>query len=183
MAIASACGRTSRLWPWRACGLLRFGCGSILLKKYFGGVERNLQELLLRFLRSDARDYITSPKNDHGASYRHYGASALRNRPKTDICEIFGVVRFSTFSTLSINSRSNSARPPSTVSISLPCAVVVSAQVSRRDRKPAPLSATVPRVLSKSLVDLARRSRRVTTSTSSLPRRPISLASCLRSAL
>ena len=71
------------------------------MKKYFGGVERNLQELLLRFLRSDARDYITSPKNDHGASYRHYGASALRNRPKTDICEIFGVVRFSTFSTLS----------------------------------------------------------------------------------
>jgi hypothetical protein len=71
------------------------------LKKYFGGVERNLQELLLRFLRSDARDYITSPKNDHGASYRHYRASALRNRPKTDICEIFGVVRFSTFSTLS----------------------------------------------------------------------------------
>jgi hypothetical protein len=33
--------------------------GSILLKKYFGGVERNLQELLLRFLRSDARDYMT----------------------------------------------------------------------------------------------------------------------------
>jgi hypothetical protein len=86
----------------RACANAWVAYGSILLKKYFGGVERNLQELLLRFLRSDARDYITSPKNDHGASYRHYGASALRNRPKTDICEIFGVVRFSTFSTLSV---------------------------------------------------------------------------------
>ena len=73
----------------------------ILLKKSFGGGERNFPEPLMRFLRNDARDYITSPKNDHGASYRHYGASALRNRPKTDICEIFGVVRFSTFSTVS----------------------------------------------------------------------------------
>lgn len=36
-----------------------------------------------------------------------------------------------------ISSRSNSARPPSTVSMSLPCAVVVSAQASLRDRKPA----------------------------------------------
>ena len=45
---------------------------------------------------------------------------------------------------LLINSRSNSARPPRTVSISRPCGVVVSAQVSRSDLNPAPLSATAP---------------------------------------
>ena len=36
-----------------------------------------------------------------------------------------------------ISSRSNSARPPSTVSIKRPCAVVVSAHVSPSDRNPA----------------------------------------------
>ena len=41
-----------------------------------------------------------------------------------------------------INSRSNSAKPASTVNISRPWSVVVSAQVSRRERKPATLSAT-----------------------------------------
>src|SRR6516165_8696187 len=37
-----------------------------------------------------------------------------------------------------ISSRSNSARPPRIVSISRPCAVVVSAQLSFSDLKPAP---------------------------------------------
>ena len=37
-----------------------------------------------------------------------------------------------------IRSRSNSASPPSTVSISRPCDVVVSAHVSLSDRNPAP---------------------------------------------
>src|SRR5215813_8426158 len=37
-----------------------------------------------------------------------------------------------------ISSRSNSAKPPRTVSISRPCAVVVSAHVSLSERKPAP---------------------------------------------
>jgi hypothetical protein len=37
-----------------------------------------------------------------------------------------------------ISARSNSARPPKTVSISRPCAVVVSAQASASDLKPAP---------------------------------------------
>src|SRR5262249_45573683 len=44
-----------------------------------------------------------------------------------------------------ISSRSNSARPPSTVSISRPCAVVVSAQVSFRLRKPAPALISIRR--------------------------------------
>ncbi len=39
-----------------------------------------------------------------------------------------------------ISSRSNSAKPPRTVSISRPCGLVVSAQVSLSDLKPAPRS-------------------------------------------
>src|SRR5580704_16112421 len=57
-----------------------------------------------------------------------------------------------------ISDRSNSASPPRTVSISLPCGVVVSAQGSARDRKPAPFSATVASTLRRSLVLLASRS-------------------------
>jgi len=53
-----------------------------------------------------------------------------------------------------ISSRSNSANPPNTVSISRPCAVVVSAHVSLRDLKPAPFSAIVPSRLRRSRVDL-----------------------------
>jgi hypothetical protein len=65
-----------------------------------------------------------------------------------------------------ISSRSNSAKPPSTVSISLPCGVVVSAQVSLRLRKPAPRSLIVANTLSRSRVERASRSSLVTTSTS-----------------
>ena len=56
-----------------------------------------------------------------------------------------------------ISARSNSARPPKTVSISRPCAVVVSAQASASDLKPAPTFATVSRMLSRSRVDRASR--------------------------
>jgi hypothetical protein len=65
-----------------------------------------------------------------------------------------------------INSRSNSAKPPRTVSIRRPCAVVVSAQVSPRDRNPAFFPVIAARVLSRSRVDRARRSSLVTMSTS-----------------
>lgn len=61
-----------------------------------------------------------------------------------------------------IRSRSNSAKPPRTVSISRPCAVAVSAHASPRDRKPAPRSAMNARVLRRSRVDRARRSSLVT---------------------
>jgi hypothetical protein len=81
-----------------------------------------------------------------------------------------------------ISSRSNSAKPPRMVSIKRPCAVVVSAHVSRSDLKPAPFSATAPSVLRRSLVDLAKRSSLVTTRTSPLSSPAISRASCLRSA-
>ena len=65
-----------------------------------------------------------------------------------------------------ISSRSNSARPPSTVSISRPCGVVVSAQASPSDLNAAPVLPTASRILSKSLVLRASRSSRVTISTS-----------------
>src|ERR1035441_662265 len=45
-----------------------------------------------------------------------------------------------------LRSFSNSANPPSTVTISRPCAVVVSAHASPSERKPALRSVTVPRV-------------------------------------
>ena len=62
--------------------------------------------------------------------------------------------------------RSNSARPPSTVSINFPGGVVLSAQPSPSDLKLAPAFAIVSRVFSKSRVDRARRSSFVTTTTS-----------------
>src|SRR5664279_5827074 len=76
----------------------------IVLKKSFGGGGRNFLELLMRFVRDDVRDLVESQKNDHGFSYRRYGASQRGSRPKISICEIFGAVRFSTFTTVSANS-------------------------------------------------------------------------------
>jgi hypothetical protein len=57
---------------------------------------------------------------------------------------VFAYLRPSSVRAL-INSRSNSARPPSTVSISPPCGVVVSAQASASDLKPAPALPTASR--------------------------------------
>jgi hypothetical protein len=54
--------------------------------------------------------------------------------------------------------RSNSARPPSTVSIRRPCGVVVSAQGSPSDLKLAPAYAIASRLFSRSRVERARRS-------------------------
>jgi hypothetical protein len=77
----------------------------ILLKKSFGGDEREFLRLLMRFVRSDVRDHIASQKNDDGVSYLRCRALQRRSRLKIDFCEIFGFVRFSTFSTLSANER------------------------------------------------------------------------------
>jgi hypothetical protein len=76
----------------------------MLSKKSFGGNKRNFLKLLMRFVRNDVRDHVASQKSDHAPSYRHYRASQRRSSPKITICEIFGVVRFSTFSTASANS-------------------------------------------------------------------------------
>jgi hypothetical protein len=75
--------------------------GSMLSKKSFGGIYENFLKLLMRSIRGDVRDHIASQKNDHGRSYRHYKASQRRSSPKITSCEIFGVARFSTFSTAS----------------------------------------------------------------------------------
>jgi hypothetical protein len=76
----------------------------MLSKKSFAGIYENFLKLLMRSMRGDVRDHIASQKNDHGLSYRHYKASQRRSSPKITICEIFGVVRFSTFSTASTRS-------------------------------------------------------------------------------
>jgi hypothetical protein len=53
----------------------------------------------MHFARGDMRDHIVSHQNDQGASYRRYGVLQWPRRPKINFCEIFDVVRFSTFAT------------------------------------------------------------------------------------
>jgi hypothetical protein len=86
-----------RKWAFRATSAFPL----ILLQKSFWGGERKFLELLMRFARGDVRDHIVSHKNDHGASYERYGVLQWWSRLKISFCEIFGVVQFSTFATLS----------------------------------------------------------------------------------
>ena len=72
-------------------------------------------------------------------------------------------------------------KPPRTVSISRPCDVVVSAQLSLSDLKPAPILATQSRMLSKSRVERASLSRRIIISTSPSPSRLSSFSNSTRS--
>jgi len=64
----------------------------------------------MRFVRKDVRDLIAHQKNGHGASYRRHRVLQRPNRLKFDFREIFGVVRFSTFATLSANKRHSQPR-------------------------------------------------------------------------
>jgi hypothetical protein len=73
----------------------------IVLKKSFWSDDQNFSGLLMRFADGDMRDHIVSHKNDHGASYERYGVLQRWSRLKISFCEIFGVVQFSTFATLS----------------------------------------------------------------------------------
>src|SRR5258705_5038871 len=83
-------------------GSLQYVCFvPIVLKKSFWGDAQNFSGLLMRFARGDMRDHIVSHKNDHGASYERYGVLQWRSRLKISFCEIFGVVQFSTFATVS----------------------------------------------------------------------------------
>jgi hypothetical protein len=77
----------------------------ILLQKFFWSDGRNFSGPLMRFARGDMRDHIVSHKNDHEASYWRYGILRWRSWLKINICEIFGVVRFSTFATISAKLR------------------------------------------------------------------------------
>jgi hypothetical protein len=58
----------------------------------------------MRFIRGDVVPHVVSQKGDHGASYRHCEAAQSWSRPKIKLSEIFDVVRFSTFSTVSTQS-------------------------------------------------------------------------------
>jgi hypothetical protein len=64
------------------------------------------------FARGDMRDHIVSHKNDHGASYGRYAVLERWSRLKISFCEIFGVVQFSTFATLSRSKRTPSDLAP-----------------------------------------------------------------------
>ncbi len=55
----------------------------------------------MRFVHNNLRDHVASQKNDHGHLYWRYGTSERRSCPRISIYEIFGIVRFSTFSTVS----------------------------------------------------------------------------------
>ena len=77
----------------------------IVLKKSFWSDDQNFSGLLMRFARGDMRNHIVSHKNDHGASYERYGVLQWWSRLKISFCEIFGVVQFSTFATLSAEKR------------------------------------------------------------------------------
>jgi hypothetical protein len=46
----------------------------IVLKKYSLGDEQNFLGALMCLASDDVRDHIVSHKNDHGPSYRRYGA-------------------------------------------------------------------------------------------------------------
>jgi hypothetical protein len=59
----------------------------------------------MRFACGDVRDHVVSHKNDHGPSYRRYGALQRQRHLKINFREIFGVVRFSTFATVSAKIR------------------------------------------------------------------------------
>jgi hypothetical protein len=61
------------------------------------------------FGRGDMRDHIVLHKNDHGASYGRYAVLQWWSRLKISFCEIFGVVQFSTFATLSSRKRTSVA--------------------------------------------------------------------------
>jgi hypothetical protein len=51
------------------------------------------------------RDHIVLAKIDHGPSYRRYNALQRQGSLKIDFREIFGVIRFSTFATVSARKR------------------------------------------------------------------------------
>jgi hypothetical protein len=58
----------------------------------------------MRFGCGDVRDLIVSHKTDHGPAHRRYGALQQWRCLKICFREIFGIVRFSTFATISAHS-------------------------------------------------------------------------------
>src|ERR1700733_14269887 len=81
--------------------------GEIVLQKSFGGDERNFVGPLMRSLRRDVRDLIAHQKNGRGAWYRRHRVLQRRSRQNFDFREIFRVVRFWAFATLSSKGRTS----------------------------------------------------------------------------
>ena len=57
----------------------------------------------MRFVCGDVRDLIVSHKTDHGPAHWRYRALQQWRCLKICFREIFGIVRFSTFATISAN--------------------------------------------------------------------------------
>ena len=87
--------------PISAGDHVRSALPPIVLQKSFWGGDQNFSGPLMPFARGDMRDHIVLHKNDHGASYGRYAVLQWWSRLKISFCEIFGVVQFSTFATLS----------------------------------------------------------------------------------
>jgi hypothetical protein len=73
----------------------------IVLQKSFWADQRNFLGPLMRFARGDVRDHIVLAKIDHGPSYPRQRLLQRWTRRKIIFREILGVVRFSTFATVS----------------------------------------------------------------------------------
>jgi hypothetical protein len=95
-------------WIWHLADMkvsanVRFA--PILLQKSFWGDKPKFLEPLMRFTSSDVRDHIVSSKIDHGPPEWRRKAMQQQRTPKINFREIFRVVRFSTFATISASSR------------------------------------------------------------------------------
>ena len=73
----------------------------IVLQKSFWADRRNFLGPLMGFARDDVRDHIVLAKIDHGPSYPRQRPQQRWRRRKIIFREILGVVRFSTFATVS----------------------------------------------------------------------------------
>jgi hypothetical protein len=77
----------------------------------------------MRFVCGDVRDLIVSHKTDHGPAHRRYRALQRWSCLKICFREIFGIVRFSTFATISVAERTR--RPKAATSESDPgCSLI-----------------------------------------------------------
>jgi hypothetical protein len=77
----------------------------IVLKKSLFADGRKFSGPLVRLSRFDVRDHINCRKNDRWPSHRFYRALQRLKSSIRYIFEIFGVSRFSSFSTQSATSR------------------------------------------------------------------------------
>jgi len=85
--------------------VLKVRFAPIVLKKSLFANGRKFSGPLVRLSRFDVRDHINCRKNDRWPSHRFYRALQRLKSSIRYIFEIFGVSRFSSFSTQSATSR------------------------------------------------------------------------------